>query len=63
MIGRTVPGGGRSSSRLICHLEQLFGGRVDVQCGSGVDAACLNYVCGYASKASDWAWIDGGLGR
>ncbi len=24
-----------------------------MQCGEHVDAACLNYVCGYASKASD----------
>ncbi len=34
-------------------MQELFGGRVDVQCGEHVDAACLNYVCGYASKASD----------
>lgn len=54
LVGRTVPGRPHcTSSRLVKHLEEMFAGRVDVQCVRGVDVACLNYVCGYASKASD----------
>ena len=45
-VGRT---GEEHSSALVPMLEGLFGGRVDVQLGSGY----LNYINGYTAKASE----------
>ena len=38
---------------MVTLLENLFHGHVDAQCGGGLGQALLQYVCGYASKASD----------
>ena len=47
-VGRTGEAGADTSC-LVSKLEDLFGGRVDVQLGSGY----LNYINGYTAKASE----------
>ena len=41
------------SSTLVTDLEAMFGASVDVQVDDGTGHALLQYVTGYASKASD----------